>query len=338
MRAALHERFGPAREVLQLVDDLPVPVPKDDEIIVHNRATSVNPIDCAVRSGYGAAYFKHVGILHLPHIPGRDVAGEVTAVGRNISQFQPGDRVWAAVLYGASAEYVAVPASAAAPMPTSLDWREAAACPFAGLTAWTALVTHAGLTPANARGKKVIVPRGAGGVGSYAIQLLKAWGAHVATIVSSRNVELVTRFGADVVIDHTKQDFADVLHDYDVAFDTSFDTEPRLLNALRVGANAVYVSVVTPKLVLIDQLGLQEGLKAGEALFAQRVAEQQALGRRYCWSFAQPSGAALRELAALFDAGRLRSVIDSSHALEQIALAHERCESGKASGKIIVQI
>jgi NADPH:quinone reductase-like Zn-dependent oxidoreductase len=338
MRAALHRRFGTAREVLELVSDHPLPVPAEHELLVRNRATSVNPIDCAVRSGYGADYFEKVGIVRHPHVPGRDVAGEVVAVGSGVSKFKPGDRIWAGVLYGASAEFVSVPEDWAAPLPASLQWRDAAAFPYAGLTAWTALVTHAGLNAGNARGKKVIVPRGAGGVGSYAIQILKAWGAHVATIVSSRNVRLVTELGADVVIDYTQQDFANVLHDFDIAFDTSFDTETRLLDALRIGADAAYVSVVTPKLQLIDQLGLEAGIAAGERLFADRVAAQRALGRRYAWSFMQPSGTALREVGALFEAGRIRSVIDSVYPLAAIAQAQERSESGQAIGKIIVDI
>ena len=277
-------------------------------------------------------------MLRDPHVPGRDVAGEVVAVGPAVTAFKPGDKVWAGILWGASAEYVCVEQSWAQPMPASLSYRDAAAFPYAGLTAWTALVTHAGLSPENARGRKVIVTRGAGGVGSYAIQMLAAWGAEVATIVSTRNVDLVRSLGATVVVDHTQQDFADVLHDYDVAFDTSFDTEQRLLDALKAHAGAAYVSVVTPKMRLIDQLGLEAGAAAGEKLLAERVAAQARLGRRYAWSFMQPSAVALREAGRLFDAGRMRSVIDSVFPLEALAAAHERSESGKASGKIVVEV
>jgi NADPH:quinone reductase-like Zn-dependent oxidoreductase len=338
MRAILHRRYGSAREVLELVDDQPAPVPGDEDLLVRVRATSVNPIDCAVRSGYGAAYFEEIGLVRQPHIPGRDIAGEVVAVGRDVRGFQPGDKIWAGVFSGASAELAIVPENWAAPMPAGICWDEAAAFPFAGLTAWTALVTHARLDPNNARGKRVIVPRGAGGVGGYAIQMLKAWGAHVATIVSTRNVALVEELGADVIIDHSKQDFAEVLRDYDVAFDTAFDTEERLLGALKIGAGAAYVSVVTPKLVLIDQLGLEAGQAAGEALFEQRIAEQMALGRTYAWSFMQPNGEAMREAGRLFEAGKMRSVIDRVYPLEELASAHEHSESGRVSGKIVVDI
>lgn len=338
MRAVIHRRYGAAREVLELTEDQPFPEIGATDILIRVFATSVNPIDCAVRSGYGAAYFEKIGIVRKPHVPGRDVAGVVQAVGPAVSAFTPGDRVWAGILWGGCADYVAVSEEHAAPMPASLSFREAASFPYAGLTAWTALVTHAGLKPGAAHGKKVIVPRGAGGVGCYAIQMLKAWGAHVATIVSTRNVELVESLGADVVIDYKRQDFAGLLQDYDVAFDTSFDTEQRLLNALKVNADAAYVSVVTPKLTLIDQHGLEAGIAAGEVFLAERVAAQAALGRRYAWSFMRPSGAALREAAALFDSGAMRPVIDSVYPLASLAEAHERSESGAASGKIVIEV
>jgi NADPH:quinone reductase-like Zn-dependent oxidoreductase len=338
MRAALHRRFGAANDVLEIVSDFAPPTPGPDDLLVHVRATSVNPIDCAMRQGYGAAYFKKLGILHDPHIPGRDVAGEVIAIGANVTTFKPGDQIWAAVLWGGSAEFAAVPAKAAALMPQSLDHGEAASFPFAGLTAWTALVVHGGLTSENTRGKKVVIPRGAGGVGAYAIQLLKAWGAEVATIVSTGNVERVRKLGADTIIDHTKQDFANVLRDYDVAFDTSFDTEDRLLNTLKKHGDALYVSVVTPKLTLIDELGLDAGIAEGERVFAEKKAQQGALGRRYAWSFAIPDGNALRQVGALFDAGRMRPVIDSRYPLERLDEAQAHSESGKVAGKIVIDV
>lgn len=337
MRTMLHRRFGPARDVLEL-EDRPIPTPGPDDILVRVRATSVNPIDCAVRRGYGAEHFRRIGLLHDPHIPGRDIAGEVVSVGDNVKGFKEGDKVWSAVLWGASAEYALAPAAWAAPMPKSLDYQHAAAFPFAGLTAWTALVVHCGLNAENTAGKKVVVPRGAGGVGSYAIQIMKAWGAEVATIVSTRNVALVRELGADIVVDHTKEDFSDILSDYDIAFDTSFDTEQRLLDTLKKNADAAYVSVVTPKMKFVDDLGMEAGTKKGEEFFADRVKQQGELGRRYYWSFAKPDGEALKQAGALFDAGKMRSVIDSVYPLEKLAEAHERSEGGTQQGKIVIDI
>jgi NADPH:quinone reductase-like Zn-dependent oxidoreductase len=333
MRAAQFDTYGTAHDVLRLVDNAPVPPPGATEILVRVLASSVNPIDCAVRSGYGKAYFELRTGRRPPMGPGRDVAGHVAAVGAEVRDFRPGDAVYAATFGDANAEFVVVPESWAAPKPRSISFEAAASLPYVALTTWTALVTHAGLSPESAAGKRVVIPRAAGGVGSFATQLVKAWGGEVAAICSTRNVALVSG-----LIDYTRQDPARVLRDFDVAFDTSFETEGMLLDSLKVADNAAYVSIVTPKLTLIDQHGLEAGLRRGDELFAARAAAQRALGRRYYWSFTQPDGAALRQIATLLDAGRIRPVVDRVFALERIVEAHEYCESGRAQGKIVVRV
>jgi NADPH:quinone reductase-like Zn-dependent oxidoreductase len=338
MRAIQFDRYGAARDVLSVHEDASLPVPGAGELLVRVIASSVNPIDCAVRGGYGKAFFEHVTGERPPMRPGRDVAGVVVAAGSEVNGFEIGAPIYAATFGGANAEFARIPAQWVAPKPSRLTFGEAASLPYVALTTWTALVTHAGLAPANARGKHVAIPRAAGGVGSFATQLAKAWGARVTAICSSRNVDLVRELGADDVIDYELEDPARRLADVDVAFDTSFDTETTLLDALKIEADAAYVSIVTPKLTLIDELGLDEGLRRGEALLAERVAAQRELGRRYYWSFAQPSGAALREIAGLVDAGCIRPVIDREFDLDEIVAAHEYCESGRAQGKIVVRV
>lgn len=163
MFAVQHAHYGSARDALQMRTDVAVPAVGPDEVLIRVIATSVNPIDCAVRGGYGAAYWESIGFVQMPHTPGRDVCGEVVGVGANVTAFRPGDHVWAGALYGASAEFVALPAAWVAPKPTSLSYVEAGAIPYAALTAWSALVKRAGLTPETAPGKRVFIPRGAGG-------------------------------------------------------------------------------------------------------------------------------------------------------------------------------
>jgi reticulon-4-interacting protein 1, mitochondrial len=338
MRAVLIEHFGPAEEALQIVANAAIPEPGPDEVLVRVKATSVNPIDCAVRSGYGAEFFLAKGLMTLPLIPGRDVAGTIEAVGAGVQNCAVGEPVYAGVTNFATAELIKIPASWVAPMPKRLSFIEAAALPYAALTAWTALVDIVGLTAQTTAGKRVIVPRGAGGVGSFAIQLLKAWGAHVATIVSARSASFVRRLGADVVVDRETEDPTAILRDYDVAFDTAFDMEQKLLDALKVDANAAYVSIVTPKLRLIDRYGLSEGLKRGQQLLEERKAQQAELGRRYDWSFMEPSGAALVEIGKLIDAGKIRPLVDRVYPMESIVEAHRYCETKQAQGKIVVEI
>lgn len=335
MKVARYESYGPARDVLKIVS-APIPDPAPDELLIRVRASSVNPIDCALRSGYGHAFFEQRAALPLS--PGRDIAGEVVSKGSAVTSFSPGDAVYASVYYGANAEYIAVPAAHAALKPASLNFIEAAALPFAALTAWTALVKTAGLDASTTNGKRVLIPRGSGGVGSAGIQLVKAWGGYVASTCSTRNIELVKSLGADLVVDHTKEDLSGRFRDFDVAFDTSFDTEQVLLDALKVNAGAHYVSVVSPKLKLIDELGLEAGLKAGERLLSERIAAQAALGRGYAWVFTELDGGALRTIAELVDAGKLRPVLDQVFPFERIAEAHEHCETTRTPGRIIIDL
>lgn len=338
MRAAVYNRYGPAAEVIEIVDDAPKPVPGADQVLVRVIATSVNPIDCAVRSGYGKDFFWEKDNMTFPVCMGRDIAGIVEAVGAQVSGFQPGDAVYAGVLRDGTAEYAVVDAAHVAHKPKRLSFVEAASMPYVALTTWSALVDRVGLTAENTAGKRVVIPRGAGGVGSFAIQLMKAWGAEVATICSTRNVDLVRSLGADIVVDYKKDDFAESLHEFDVAFDTAFDTEEKLLGTLRQGANAMYVSIVTPKIHMMDQYGVEEGLARANAYLQDRQTEQGALGRRYDWSFMEPNGAALTEIAELVDAGKIRAVVDRVYPMDKIAEGHDYCETKQAQGKIVIQV
>ena len=276
MRAVEFNRFG-GPEVLEVVADAAHPVLGAGQVEIRVAAASVNPSDCAIRSGYGAEVFRRkgqVGAAQFPQRLGRDLAGVVTAVAPDVAGFGPGDRVYAAPTHATLAEYVCVNAVEVARMPANLDFVAAASLPF------VALVSHVGLTPDSSRGRRVIVTRGAGGVGAFAIQLMKAWGAHVATTCSTRNQEFVRALGADVVVDYSRQKVGEALRDYDVVLDGSFDLETELLETLRRDAGAAYVTIVSPKIHLVDEFGLADGLARAEELFEQRSRQQQALGRR----------------------------------------------------------
>ena len=340
MRAVEFNRYG-AADVLEIVTDATVPTPAAGEVQIRVLAASVNPSDCAIRGGYGKEVFRHkgqVGSTPFPQRLGRDAAGIVTAVGTGVEKFKPGDAVFTAPTRATLADYICVDASEVASMPKSLDFIAAASLPFVALTAWTALVNQAGLNPQSARGKRIVISRGAGGVGSFAIQLMKAWGAHVASTCSTRNVELVRDLGADVVVDYTRERIRDVLRDYDVVLDGAFDMEEELLATLKIGADACYVTIVSPKIRLIDELGMEEGQKRGTALLAERVAQQSALGRRYFWGFMQPDGAALEAVGQLVEAGKIRPLVDRVYPLAEIAAAHTYCESRQARGKIVIDL
>ena len=356
MRAVRIERYGSAQEVLTLSNDTPVPQPADDEILVNVHATAINPVDCVARNGYGRNIFSTLW-GELPLILGRDISGVVTAIGRKVVQFSTGDEVYAAPHIGCYAEYVTVKAEHAAFKPRNLNHQEAASLPFVALTTWAALVDKAGMNAGNCAGRKVVIPRAAGGVGSFAVQLMKAWGAFVAGICSTRNVELVDDLGADEVVDYRRQDFTSMLRDYDVALDTigkpsdfkamhdksyiqgvEDDFDEKLLSVLKKNADAVYVTVCSPKMALTDQYGLDEGVRRAEEIYQQRAKAQKRHKRRYLWSFFRPDGRALAQIAGMVEADKIRPVIDRVYPLEEMVAAHQYCESGQAQGKIVINV
>jgi alcohol dehydrogenase len=212
MKAAFIRKFGGNDRVE--IGDVPMPAVGPEDLLVQVRAASVNPIDFKIRDGL----LQPISRYRLPLVLGCDLCGEVREVGAKVTTFKPGDVVYARLdkkRIGAFAEYAAVRASDAAIKPARLDFVTAASVPLAGLTAWQALTEVAKIQP----GHKVLIQSGSGGVGTLAIQLAKLLGAHVATTVGERNVEMVRVLGADEVIDYRKDAFDAVLSGYDMVFD-----------------------------------------------------------------------------------------------------------------------
>ena len=355
MRAVQIEQYGTAQDVLAIKENIPVPEITDHQVLVELHASSINPVDCAARAGYGKNIFTKMW-GNLPQTLGRDASGVVAKVGRNVSLFKPGDEVYGAAHIGCHAEYVAVDASHLAHKPNQLSHLEAATLPFVALTTWTALVENVGLNENNAAGKSIAIPRAAGGVGSFAVQLMKAWGAHVIGLCSSQNTEFVRQLGADEVVDYTKTDFTTVLSNVDCVFDTvgrasDFGTDDlhvaaardenfdeKLMSVLKYNSGAAYVTICSPKMALSDKYGPEEGRARAEQIFEARKAEQEKKGRRYYWSFCNPSGANLNKLSPLIVQGKIRPLIDSVFSIEDVVAAHEHCESKSAQGKIAIAI
>lgn len=294
----------------QLVyEDAPIPHLNADDVLVKVHASSINPVDWKVREGYLKDFMPH----KLPLILGWDFAGEIVALGEQVTGWKIGDAVYSRpdiARDGAYAEYIAVRTSEIARKPQSLNWQQAAAVPLAALTAWQSLYEIAKLK----EGERVLIHAGSGGVGSFAIQLAKLRGAYVYTTSSSRNIEWVKNLGADEVIDYTSRDFSQ-LRDVDVVFDTvGGEVMDKSWQTLKRGGRLVSI-ISNPDV---------------------QTAEQHGVTPLFC--FVQPNAAQLAELAALFDAEKLQVVIDSVFDLKELAKAHEKSESGRARGKIVVQV
>src|ERR1044071_9910515 len=213
MKALVLKRYGGLDQVA--FADIPRPALQPDEILVQVHAAGLNPIDYTIPKGT----FKPILRFQLPATLGSDLSGVAVEVGSRVTRFKPGDVVFASIFdlgTGALAECAVVPENAAAHKPANLDFVQAASIPMVGLTSWQALKERARIKP----GQKVFIPAGSGGIGTFAIQLAKHLGAKVGTTTSAGNVDLVRSLGADEVIDYKKQEFEDVLRDYDAVLGT----------------------------------------------------------------------------------------------------------------------
>jgi alcohol dehydrogenase len=333
MRAFVMTRYG-GPNVAEL-RTMPRPVAGPGEVLVRVHAAALNPVDFKTREGK----LKVIQRYDLPVVMGNELAGVVEAVGAGVTGFTTGDRVFARTpkgAMGAFAEYAAVPASVLAHAPASIDLPTAAAIPLAALTALQALRDELHLQP----GTKVFIPGGAGGVGTFAIQIAKHLGAHVTTTASPRGRDLVERLGADSVVDYTSQRIADHVRDMDGAFDLiGGDTLDASFAVVKPGSTVVSVAALPEPLTATKDLGRGPALAAlfWLASFGLR-AKARRHGVRYRFLFMHPSGLELAELGALVDQGKLEPIIDRVVPFENIADAFTHLESGRAKGKIVVRM
>ncbi|OZG29256.1 NADPH:quinone oxidoreductase [Williamsia sp. 1138] len=313
--------------------EVPTPAVGPRDIYVKVIAASVNPLDHLVRSGE----FKQLLKYPMPMILGHDVSGVVTDIGSEVTDFAIGDEIYARprdLRIGTFAEYIAIHQDDAAHNPTTLSFEEAAAVPLVALAAWQMLVEKAHIKP----GQRVLVHAGAGGLGSTVIQLAKHLGAHVATTAGSASTDLVTSLGADVVIDYRTTDFADVHSGYDLAIDAvGGDNLMKTLTVLAPGGLDIGVTG-PPDAGFATQLGAPAPFKVILSLLSRKVrSAAKKRGVQYSFFFMQPSGEQLRDLAALYDAGHLRPVIDSTFTFDKTVEALAYVEAGKTkAGKVVI--
>ncbi|MEI7076382.1 NADP-dependent oxidoreductase, partial [Pectobacterium versatile] len=238
MKAFTFKHYGKHPELG--FDDVDYPSLNADEILVNVYAVGLNPIDNMIPTGI----FKPVLHFTLPATLGSDLSGVVIAVGSSVTRFAPGDEIFASIFdrgTGSLAEFAVVPENAAAMKPANLDFVQAASLPMVSLTSWQALIERAKLRP----GQKVLIPAGSGGIGTFAIQLAKHFGATVGTTTSTGNVEWVSHLGADDVVDYKKQDFENVLSGYDIVLGTlRGDAIEKSINTLKPGG--IIVSLIGP--------------------------------------------------------------------------------------------
>lgn len=332
MKAFIVDRYG--KRLPLRAGDMPEPALRADEVLVQVHAAAVNLLDAKIRNGE----FRLILPYRTPFVLGHDVAGVVVRVGARVRQFKVGDEVYARpddLRIGTFAEFVAVEEDSVALKPRNLTMEEAASIPLVGLTAWQALVETAGL----AKGQKVFIQAGSGGVGTFAIQLAKHLGATVATTTGTTNVAMVKRLGADVVIDYQKQAFEEQLRGYDVVLHSQDgQTLKKSLGVLGPGGRLVSISgPPDPRFAEdIQAPWLLRQVTRVLSFGVRRQARRLAIG--YAFLFMKASGSQLRQIASLIEAGAIRPVVDKVFPFESTNEALAYVESGRARGKVVIKV
>jgi NADPH:quinone reductase-like Zn-dependent oxidoreductase len=332
MKALILKRYGGPEHVA--FADIPRPVPKPDEILVQVHAAGLNPIDHMIPKGT----FKPILRFQLPATLGSDLAGVVVEVGNRVTRFKPGDAVFASIFdlgTGSLAEFAVVPEKAAALKPANLDFVQAASIPMVGLTAWQALHERARLKP----GQKVFIPAGSGGIGTFAIQLAKHLGAKVGTTTSTGNIELVRSLGADEVVDYKKQEFEEVLRNYDAVLGTiRGDSLKKSLRILK--SRSTVVSLVgPPDAAFARSRGMNLFMEFVFGLLSRNLIRRaRKRGAGYSFLFVHPDGQQLAAIGELIEAGKIRPVIDQVFPFDQAKEALAYLGQGRAKGKVVVRM
>ena len=301
----IHNYGGP--EVLKF-EDVPLPSPGTDEILIKVHAAGVNPIDWKIREG---KMKKNIPVT-LPLIPGWDVSGEVEEVGSGVLNFKKGDEVYGkpnGMKDGSYAEYIVVKAKEVATKPKSIGHDKSAGIPLAGQTAWEALFTHGELL----RDQTVLIHGAAGGVGTYAVQLAKWKGAHVIATASTPNLDFVYSLGADDVIDYTSEDFETEVEPVDLVIDlVGGDTQRKSISVVKSGGKLV--TTVKPE---FNNLAEKKGVKLISFMLSST-----------------PS--VLQHITDLVDSGKIKPIINKKFPLKEAAAAQQFNEQEHQRGKVIL--
>ncbi|MDC7953637.1 NADP-dependent oxidoreductase [Liquorilactobacillus mali] len=310
MKAIAIREYGDIDNLQEI--ELKIPELAEDEVLVENYATSINPIDWKARLGY----LKGMYPWKFPVVLGWDTAGIITQVGAKVTNFKVGDKVFARPdIYidgkkGTYAQYVAVKEDKLALKPDEITFEAAAAVPLAGLTALQVIVDRLKVK----KGDKVLIQGGAGGVGLFAIQIAKHLGAYVATTASKKNHEFLKSLGADEVIDYHETKIDAVLNNYDAVFDT--------------------VNAIDDGLAILKENGRLVTIAGNPS------EEQKASSKEVSSWWLQPNGKQLGKLGNLIVAGEVKVIIDSVYSLtaEGVRAAHKKSQEGHARGKIVIKV
>lgn len=322
MKAIVYNKYGPP-DVLELTK-VEKPIPQDNHVLVKIHAASVNYGNLVLLKGEPFLARFAFGLLKPKYsIPGGDIAGQVEAVGKDVKQFQPGDDVFGDLSgcgWGGFAEYVSVPENALALKPANISFEEAAAVPMAGVTALQGLRDKGKIQS----GQKVLINGASGGVGTFAVQIAKSFGAEVTGVCSTRNLDILRSIGADFCLDYTKEDFTQNTQSYDLILAVN-GYQPISAYKRALSPNGTYVMIggsgaqLTQAMVLGPWISLTGSKKMGNML--QR-----------------PNQKDLIYIKELLEAGKVQPVIDRCYKLSEVPEAFKYFEEGHAQGKVVITV
>lgn len=322
MKAIVCDRYGPPAALR--LEEVARPIPRDDEVLVHVHAASVNAGDLYLLRGELVLVRLMFGLLRPRHrIPGSDAAGRVESVGAKVRRFAPGDEVFGDLSgfgSGAFAEYVAAPQAAWAARPPGVSFEQAAAVPVAGVTALQGLRDEGKIQP----GHRVLVNGASGGVGTFAVQIARSFGAQVTAVASTGKLDLVRSLGADHVIDYTRQDCTRTGHRYDLILDVGlYRPVTNYRRILAPGGVYVMVGGSPGRMYQAILLGLWTRWTSGPKMGSM---------------VAKPNPDDLAALAGLLESGAVKPAIDRRFSLDDVPRALEYLETGRARGKVVINI
>lgn len=332
MKALTFKRYSKSPEVD--FAEIPYPSLQPNELLVKVCAAGINPIDNMIPTGM----FKPVLSFQLPATLGSDLAGVVIEVGNQVTRFKTGDAIFASIFdlgSGAIAEFAVVPEQVAALKPANIDFVQAASLPMVGLTSWQALKERVQIQ----RGQKIFIPAGSGGIGTFAIQLAKHFGARVGTTTSTDNIGMVRSLGADQIVDYKTQFFEKELHDYDMVLGTlRGNTLDKSLNILKPGGSIVsLIGPLDAAFARARQLNFfMTFLFRLMSLNLMRKAGKRKIN--YSFLFMHPDGVQLGEIAALVEQKQINPVIDRVFPFAQAKEALAYLAKGHAKGKVVIKM
>ncbi|MBS4218293.1 NADP-dependent oxidoreductase [Bacillus sp. FJAT-49711] len=331
MKAMVIDRYG---KVPMRLAEMPTPEIGEYEVLAEIHAASINPVDFKIRDGKVKLLVKY----KMPLILGNDFSGIVAKVGAKVTRFKVGDEIYARPRkskIGTFAEYIAIHEDDIALKPKNLSFEEAASIPLVGLTTYQALLDILQLQ----KGQKILIQAGAGGVGTFAIQLAKLMGAIVTTTASEAGENLVKSLGADEIINYKTEKFEEILKNYDAVFDTlGGETLEKSFKVLKSGGKIVSVSGLPNA-----RFGKEYGSGFFKTLLFSAASHkmtklEKRYNAQYTFLFMKPSGEQLRIIANFIETGKIKPIIDRVFPFMDAQKAMEYVETGRAKGKVILKI